>query len=56
MAHLKTAKDAARFDWVGVFARDCAAPKVGPAIGNYNTDPASSLPSYYEVVWVIRVK
>jgi hypothetical protein len=24
--------------------------------GNYTSDPASSLPSYYEVVWVMRVK
>ena len=24
--------------------------------GVYNTDPASSLPTYYEVVWVVRVK
>ena len=24
--------------------------------GLYNTDPASSLPSYHEVVWVVRVK
>lgn len=24
--------------------------------GNYSSDPASSLPTYYEVVWVIRVK
>lgn len=43
MAHLKTAKDAARFDWVGVLARDCLAPKVGPAIGNYNTDPGRDI-------------
>ena len=24
--------------------------------GGYNTDPASSLPPFYEVVWVMRVK
>jgi hypothetical protein len=24
--------------------------------GNYLSDPASSLPPYYEVVWVVRVK
>ena len=24
--------------------------------GVYNTDPASSLPTYYAVVWVVRVK
>lgn len=42
-AHVKAAKDAARFDWVGVFARNCAAPKVGPAIGNYGTDPGREI-------------
>lgn len=29
--HVRAAKNAARFDWVGVFARNCAAPNVGPA-------------------------
>ena len=24
--------------------------------GNYTSDPASSLPPYFEVVWVMRVK
>jgi len=24
--------------------------------GNYSSDPASSLPPYVEVVWVVRVK
>jgi len=38
-AHLKAAKDAARFDWTGILARNCIAPQVGPAIGNYSTDP-----------------
>jgi metallo-beta-lactamase class B len=42
-AHLKAAKDAARFDWVGVLARNCVEPKVGPAIGNYNTDPGREI-------------
>src|SRR5262249_34545197 len=28
LAHVKAAKDAARFDWVGLFARNCAAPDV----------------------------
>ena len=42
-AHVAAAKDAAKFDWVGVFARNCAAPKVGPAIGNYNTDPGRAI-------------
>ena len=41
--HIAAAKDAARFDWVGVFARNCIAPKVGPAIGNYNTDPGRTV-------------
>ena len=43
MEHLKAAKDAARFDWVGVLARNCVAPKVGPAVGNYNTDPGRDI-------------
>ena len=43
MAHLKTAKEAARFEWLGVLARNCIAPKVGPAIGNYNTDPGRDI-------------
>ena len=43
MAHLKSAKNAARFDWVGVLARNCIAPKVGPAVGNYNTDPGRDI-------------
>src|ERR1051326_2483936 len=42
-AHLTAAKNAARFDWVGVLARDCIEPKVGPAIGNYNTDPGRAV-------------
>lgn len=42
-AHIKAAKDAARFDWVGVFARNCIAPRTGPAIGNYNTDPGRAI-------------
>ena len=37
--HLKAAKNAARFDWTGVLARNCIEPRVGPAIGNYNSDP-----------------
>ena len=24
--------------------------------GNYQSDPASGLPPYYEVVWVVRIK
>jgi len=44
-AHLKAAKDAARFDWTGVLARNCLAPEVGPAIGNYSTDPGREV--YY---------
>jgi len=44
-AHIKAAKDAARFDWVGVFARNCAAPDVGPILGNYATDPGRD--AYY---------
>jgi metallo-beta-lactamase class B len=42
-AHLTAAKNAARFDWVGILARNCVVPKVGPAIGNYNTDPGRSI-------------
>jgi metallo-beta-lactamase class B len=42
-AHLKAAKDAARFDWVGVLARNCVAPRVGPAIGNYSSDPGRAM-------------
>lgn len=42
-AHLTAAKNAARFDWVGVLARNCIEPKVGPAIGNYNTDPGREI-------------
>src|ERR1051326_5608910 len=42
-AHLTAAKNAARFDWVGVLARNCIQPKVGPAIGNYNTDPGREI-------------
>jgi metallo-beta-lactamase class B len=44
-AHLKAAKDAARFDWTGLLARNCIAPDVGPAIGNYSTDPGRDV--YY---------
>lgn len=44
-AHLKAAKDAARFDWTGLLARNCLAPEVGPAIGNYSTDPGRDV--YY---------
>ena len=44
-AHLKAAKDAARFDWTGILARNCIAPDVGPAIGNYSTDPGRD--AYY---------
>jgi metallo-beta-lactamase class B len=43
--HLRAAKDAARFDWTGVLARNCIAPNVGPAIGNYGTDPGRDV--YY---------
>ena len=25
-------------------------------LGNYTSDPASGLPTYYEMVWVLRVK
>ncbi|MDB5740490.1 MAG: hypothetical protein JWP16_1530 [Alphaproteobacteria bacterium] len=42
-AHIKAAKDAAKFDWVGVFARNCIAPRIGPAIGNDNTDPGRAV-------------
>jgi metallo-beta-lactamase class B len=45
LAHLKAAKDAARFDWTGVLARNCIVPAVGPAIGNYATDPGRDV--YY---------
>jgi metallo-beta-lactamase class B len=45
MAHLKAAKDAARFDWTGVLARNCIAPAVGPVVGNYSTDPGRDV--YY---------
>ena len=45
MAHLKAAKDAARFDWTGVLARNCIAPAVGPVLGNYSTDPGRD--AYY---------
>lgn len=45
LAHLKAAKDAARFDWTGVLARNCIVPAVGPAIGNYSTDPGRDV--YY---------
>lgn len=45
LAHLKAAKDAARFDWTGVLARNCIVPAVGPAIGNYGTDPGRDV--YY---------
>jgi metallo-beta-lactamase class B len=44
-AHLKAAKDAARFDWTGLLARNCIAPDVGPAIGNYSADPGRDV--YY---------
>ena len=44
-AHLKAAKDAARFDWTGILARNCVAPDVGPIIGNYSTDPGRDV--YY---------
>ena len=45
VAHLRAAKDAARFDWTGVLARNCIVPAVGPAIGNYSTDPGRDV--YY---------
>jgi len=44
-AHLKAAKDAARFDWTGVLARNCIVPDVGPVIGNYSSDPGRDV--YY---------
>jgi len=44
-AHIKAAKDAARFDWTGIVARNCVAPEVGPAVGNYSTDPGRD--AYY---------
>jgi metallo-beta-lactamase class B len=44
-AHLKAAKDAARFDWTGVLARNCIVPDVGPVVGNYSTDPGRDI--YY---------
>ena len=44
-AHLRAAKNAARFDWTGVLARNCIVPEVGPAIGNYSTDPGRDV--YY---------
>lgn len=44
-SHLKAAKDAARFDWTGVLARNCIAPDVGPVLGNYSTDPGRDM--YY---------
>ena len=44
-AHLRAAKNAARFDWTGVLARNCIVPEVGPAIGNYSTDPGRD--AYY---------
>ena len=44
-AHVTAAKNDALFDWVGVLARNCLAPKVGPAIGNYGTDPGHDV--YY---------
>src|SRR5262245_14225904 len=43
VTHLSAAKIAARFDWVGVLARNCIEPKVGPAIGNYNRDPGRAI-------------
>ena len=45
LAHLKAAKDAARFDWTGLLARNCVAPGVTPAVGNYSTDPGRDV--YY---------
>ena len=44
-AHLRAAKDAARFDWTGILARNCIVPDVGPAVGNYSTDPGRDV--YY---------
>jgi metallo-beta-lactamase class B len=43
--HVVAAKNASLFDWTGVFARICVAPKTGPAIGNYGTDPGRAV--YY---------
>src|SRR5262249_13707362 len=45
LAHLTAAKNAARFDWTGVLARNCIAPAVGPVLGNYSTDPGRE--AYY---------
>lgn len=45
LAHLRAAKNAARFDWTGVLARNCIAPQVGPVLGNYSTDPGRD--AYY---------
>jgi metallo-beta-lactamase class B len=45
LAHLTAAKNAARFDWTGVLARNCIAPAVGPALGNDSTDPGRE--AYY---------
>jgi metallo-beta-lactamase class B len=42
-AHLTAAKNLARFDWVGVLARNCIEPKVGPAVGNYGSDPGRAI-------------
>lgn len=39
VAHVTAAKNAARFDWTGVLARNCIAPAVGPVLGNDSTDP-----------------
>ena len=44
-AHIRAAKNAARFDWTGIVARNCVAPEVGPAVGNYSTDPGRA--AYY---------
>jgi metallo-beta-lactamase class B len=43
--HVVAAKNASLFDWTGVLARICLAPKTGPAIGNYGTDPGHDV--YY---------
>jgi metallo-beta-lactamase class B len=45
LAHLTAAKNAARFEWTGVLARNCIAPAVGPVLGNYATDPGRD--AYY---------
>lgn len=45
LAHLRAAKDAARFDWTGVLGRNCIVPSAGPVIGNYSTDPGRDV--YY---------